>query len=151
MAIPNSSILKINFLGKGKNKIKGWVPKFSKTPPSLSARVDGGAEAYAQAGVEVTAKGLGKSFAVGLDMKMPYIRADFSALSNSRGVCGTRRTLGVDLDATVGANLIASASKNDKAFWKKTLFNKKLGTLIDQCYAFGPKNAKKPRNEITGE
>ncbi|KAF2185677.1 hypothetical protein K469DRAFT_750369 [Zopfia rhizophila CBS 207.26] len=142
MSIPNTSTLKVNLFGKGDNAISGWVPEFSKIPPSLSAKVEGSAEAYAQAGVEVTAKGLGKGFSVGLDMKMPYIRADFSAMADSKGVCSTKKTLGVDLQADVGAELYASASLNDDPpFWTHTLFDKTLGTLIDKCYPFGPDNA----------
>lgn len=142
MSIPNTSTLKVNLFGKGDNDISGWVPEFSKIPPSLSAKVEGSAEAYAQAGIEVTAKGLSNGFSVGLDMKMPYIRADFSALADSKGVCGTKKTLGVDLQADVGAELYASASLDDDSpFWTHTLFDKTLGTLIDKCYPFGPDNA----------
>ncbi|KAF2870621.1 hypothetical protein BDV95DRAFT_574253 [Massariosphaeria phaeospora] len=142
MAIPNSSNLKINLFGKGDHAMSGWVPQFSKIPPSLSAKVEGSAEAYAQAGVEISAKGLKQGFTVGLDMKMPYIRADFSAMANSKGVCGTKKTLGVDVQADIGAELLASAAKgDDPPFWSYTLFDKTLGTLIDKCYPFGPENA----------
>ncbi|CAI6336774.1 unnamed protein product [Periconia digitata] len=143
MAIPNTSVLKINLFGKGDTQVAGWVPTFTKIPPSLSAKVEGSAEAYAQAGIEVTATGLKQGFTVGVDMKMPYIRADFSAMADTRGVCGTEKTMGVDLQADIGAELLASAATGDNApFWTYTLFDKTLGTLIDKCYPFGPENAQ---------
>jgi hypothetical protein len=142
MAIPNTSNFKVNLLGGGDTAVNGWVPTFTPIPPSFSAKVEGSAEAYTQVGVEVTAKGLGKGFTVGLDMKMPYIQADFTAMADTAGVCGTKKTLGVDVQADVGAELYASAALNDNApFWTHTLFDKTLGTIVDKCFAFGPENA----------
>jgi hypothetical protein len=141
MSIPNSAILKINLVGSGDTVVSGWVPSFSRIPPSVSAKVEGSAEAFAQAGVEVSAEILSKGLSVGVDMKMPYIQADFAAMADSSGVCGGLQTLGVDLHADIGAELVASASFNEKPFWTYTIFKKTLGTLIDKCYGFGPKNA----------
>ena len=139
MTIPNESVLGINLFGDGENEVSGWNPGFTPVPPKLSAEVTGSAEAFAQAGVEVSANGLGKGFAVSLDLRMPSIRADFSALASTEGVCGTNKTLGVDLRSTINAELNVNAALNEDApFFTQTLFEQELGTLFDQCFPFGP-------------
>ncbi|KAF2105459.1 hypothetical protein BDV96DRAFT_509325, partial [Lophiotrema nucula] len=141
VAIPNSAIMQLNLFGKGDTKVSGWTPTFSKIPPSLSAKTEGSAEAYAQVGIEVSAEGLGLGASVSLDMKLPYIQADFAAMADTKGVCGTKKTLGVSASAEIGAELYAKATFNDDPFWEQSLFDQSLGTLFDECYAFGPTNA----------
>ncbi|KAF2793535.1 hypothetical protein K505DRAFT_375265 [Melanomma pulvis-pyrius CBS 109.77] len=77
-------------------------------------------------------------------MKMPYIQADFAAMYDSTGVCDSKKTLGVDIDALVGVELFAqAATKGHEAspFWKQDLYSHEW-PLFSKCLAFGPKNAK---------
>jgi hypothetical protein len=56
---------------------------------------------------------------------MPYIQADFAAMFQSTGVCDTKKTFGVDFDASVGVELsIQAATVGNEAnpFWKQELF-----------------------------
>lgn len=58
-------------------------------------------------------------------MKMPYIAADFAAMYDSTGVCDTKKTLGVDIDAKIGVELSAqAATKGNEAnpFWEQELY-----------------------------
>jgi hypothetical protein len=57
---------------------------------------------------------------------MPYIQADFKATAESAGgVCGTTKTLGVDVNTKVGVDLsVQAAKKGEEAnpFWKESLY-----------------------------
>jgi hypothetical protein len=58
-------------------------------------------------------------------MKMPYIQADFAAMYDSTGVCNSKKTLGVDIDASVGVELAAQAATKGHEgtpFWKQDLY-----------------------------
>jgi len=62
-------------------------------------------------------------------MKMPYIQADFAAMFDSTGVCDSKKTLGVDIDASVGVELFAQAATKGhegSPFWKQDLYVRKF-------------------------
>lgn len=56
---------------------------------------------------------------------MPYIQADFAAMLDTTGVCETKKTIGVDIDARIGVQLSAqAATKGNEAnpFWEQELY-----------------------------
>lgn len=56
---------------------------------------------------------------------MPYVEANFAAMFESSGVCDTRKTLGVDIDAKVGIDLsVQAATKGNEAnpFWEQEIY-----------------------------
>ena len=60
-----------------------------------------------------------------MNLKLPYIETNFEALASTSGVCKTKKTLGVDIDANIGVELSAQAAKKGKEaspFWKKDLY-----------------------------
>ncbi|KAF2006759.1 hypothetical protein P154DRAFT_600887 [Amniculicola lignicola CBS 123094] len=125
MALSNSAIVKVDLVKSSNNAFSGWTPTFTPIPFTLSAKVEGSAELYAQPNVKLEASALGKGWNVALNMKMPYVRADFAAMYDSSGVCDSKKTLGVDIDAAIGVELnVAAATKGNEAspFWEKELF-----------------------------
>ncbi|KAF2471053.1 uncharacterized protein BDR25DRAFT_154353, partial [Lindgomyces ingoldianus] len=101
VALSNSAIVKVDLIKSSNNKFSGWMPTFSAIPLTLSAKIAGSAEVFAEPNIKLEASALGKGWNVGLNMKMPYIKADFAAMYDTTGVCSTKKTLGVDVDANV--------------------------------------------------
>jgi hypothetical protein len=67
----------------------------------------------------------GKGWNVALNFKMPSIHADFEAMYDTTGVCDTKKTLGVDIDADIGVELnVAASTKGNEAnpFWEHELY-----------------------------
>jgi phage anti-repressor protein len=144
MEISDSAIVKVDLVNSKNNAFSGWTPSFTPIPLTLSAKVAGSAKAYAEPNVKLEASALGKGWNVGLNMQMPYISADFAAMYDSTGVCDSKKTLGVDIDARIGVELtVQAATKGNEAnpFWEQELYSKDW-PLFSKCMAFGPNNAK---------
>ncbi|KAF2681142.1 hypothetical protein K458DRAFT_310334 [Lentithecium fluviatile CBS 122367] len=125
MALSNSAIVKVDLVNSKNNRFSGWTPTFSEIPLTLSAKVEGSAKVYAEPNIKLEASALGKGWNVGLNLQMPYIQADFAAMADSTGVCETKKTLGVDIDARIGVELnVAAATKGNEAnpFWEQQLY-----------------------------
>ncbi|KAF2762813.1 hypothetical protein EJ05DRAFT_506488 [Pseudovirgaria hyperparasitica] len=141
--LSNAAVVKVDLVNSNKNQFSGWNPVLKPIPLTTDAKVEGSSEVYAQVGVELSASALGKGFEVSLEMKMPYIEADFAAMISTAGVCGGDQTLGVDVDAQVGVDLsIQAATSGNEAdpFWEQSLFQQSW-PLPSNCIAFGPHNA----------
>ncbi|KAF2735733.1 hypothetical protein EJ04DRAFT_575886 [Polyplosphaeria fusca] len=142
--ISNSAIVVVDLVNSANNQFSGWTPSFSPIPLTLNAKIAGSAEVYAQPNVKLEASALGKGWNVALNFKMPYIQADFEAMYSTTGVCDTKKTLGVDIDANIGVELnVAAATKGNEAspFWSHELYSNEW-PLFSKCFAFGPSNAQ---------
>lgn len=67
-------------------------------------------------------------------MQMPYIEANFAAMFESSGVCDSKKTLGVDVDAKVGIDLsVQAATKGNEAdpFWEQEIYVSLYGSMND--------------------
>lgn len=137
--IPDTSLVRVDLVKSSNNAVQGWNPTFSATPFSLNAKVEGAAEAYAKPNIKLEASVLSKGWNVALGIKTPYIKANFAALYNNAGVCGTTQPFGVDVSAKAGivAN-VQAANKGSEAspFWQKELYSKEWD-LYTRCLAFG--------------
>ncbi|KAF2177672.1 hypothetical protein K469DRAFT_602300 [Zopfia rhizophila CBS 207.26] len=125
VAISDSAIVVVDLIKSSNNKFSGWMPTFTPIPLTLSAKVEGSAEVFAAPNVKLEASALGKGWNVGLNLKMPYIEANFAAMAESTGVCNTKKTLGVDIDANIGVELYAqAATKGNEGdpFWRQSLY-----------------------------
>ncbi|CAG8977732.1 hypothetical protein HYALB_00012167 [Hymenoscyphus albidus] len=143
-SLSNSAVVKINALDPKNGEFSGWEPKLSALPLTMSAKVDGGVEIYAQPSITLSAEAFGKGLEMGLDLKMPYIQGDFSAMAISSGVCNTKKTIGVTVDAKAGVDLtvqVATAGNKANPLWEKSLFEKSW-PLFNKCFPFGPDNAQ---------
>lgn len=58
--ISDEAIVNVDLVNSQNNKFSGWTPKFSVIPPTLSARVQGSALAFAEPSVKLEASALGK-------------------------------------------------------------------------------------------
>lgn len=143
MSLSNSAIVEINALEPSKGKFSGWAPALTAIPFTLSAKIDGGIELYAQPAIALSAVAFGKGLEMSLDLKMPTIQADFTAMAVTSGVCGTEKTVGVDVDASAGVDLsvqVATAGNEANPLWEQTLFEQSW-PLFSKCFPFGPNNA----------
>ncbi|KAF2494151.1 hypothetical protein BU16DRAFT_66127 [Lophium mytilinum] len=125
MTLPNSAIVVVDLVKSENNQFSGWMPDVVPIPLQVSAKVEGSAEIFAEPKIKLTAKALGKGFEVGLNLKLPDISADFTAMFDSTGVCGGLHTLGVDVNANVGVDLsvqAATAGNEANPFWTQELY-----------------------------
>lgn len=64
---------------------------------------------------------------------MPYIQADFAAMIDTTGVCNSKKTVGVDVDASVGVELsVQAATKGNEAnpFWSQELYVRNFDAFL---------------------
>ncbi|KXX79947.1 Proteoglycan 4 [Madurella mycetomatis] len=145
MALSNAAVVEVNVFDLDNGKFSGWSPTLTALPFSLGAKVDGSVELYAQPSLAISATALGQGLELSLDLRMPYVGVDFSAMTNTAGVCGTKKTIGVNLAASAGVDLsvqVAKAGQEANPLWERTLLDKSW-PLYSHCYAFGPNNAGK--------
>lgn len=143
MGLSNNAIVEIDVLHLGSGKFSGWDPALTAIPFTLSAKVEGGVTLYAQPSISLSAEAFSKGIELNLDLRMPYIEADFTAMADSGGVCGTQRTLGVDVNADAGVDLsvqVATAGNEANPLWEQQLLDNSW-PLFEECFALGPKNA----------
>ncbi|KAH7113261.1 hypothetical protein B0J11DRAFT_595533 [Dendryphion nanum] len=136
--IPDSSLVRVDLVKSSNNAVQGWNPSFSATPFSLTAKVEGSAEAYVKPNVKLEASVLSKGWNVALGIKTPYIKANFAAIFNNAGVCGTTQPFGVDVSTKAGiVATVQAANKGSEAspFWTKELYSKEWD-LFTKCLAF---------------
>jgi hypothetical protein len=144
MGLSNNAIVEIDVLHLGSGKFSGWDPALTAIPFTLSAKVEGGVTIYAQPAISLSAEAFGKGIELSLDLQMPYIDADFTAMADTGGVCDTQQTLGVEVSASAGVDLsvqVATAGNEANPLWEQELLDKSW-PLFDKCFAFGPKNAQ---------
>ena len=117
MGLSNNAIVEIDVLHLGSGKFSGWDPALTAIPFTLSAKVEGGVTLYAQPSISLSTEAFSTGIELSFDLIMPYIEADFTAMADSGGVCGTQRTLGVDVNADAGVDLsvrVATAGNEAK-------------------------------------
>lgn len=61
MAISNSAILVVDLVKSSNNRFSGWAPTFSSNPLTVSAKVEGAAQVFAEPNIKLEAEALGKS------------------------------------------------------------------------------------------
>ncbi|KAF1965795.1 hypothetical protein BU23DRAFT_574625 [Bimuria novae-zelandiae CBS 107.79] len=139
-SLKDSAEVKAVLLGDGENSIKDWDPVFEKIDPTFSAEIGGDVRAWGELGVQFKAEVLGGvwGYQASVDAELPYFEAKLSAQVNSEGVCGTQKTLGVEVDAGVGINVNLNMGQIDKSpDFQKDLFDTRW-PLFSTCMGFGP-------------
>ena len=59
-SLSNSAVVRVDLVNSKNNKFSGWTPTFKATPFSLSAKIAGSAQVYAQPNIKLEASALGK-------------------------------------------------------------------------------------------
>ncbi|KAH8755901.1 hypothetical protein BGZ57DRAFT_909607 [Hyaloscypha finlandica] len=93
MGLSNNAIVEIDVLHLGSGKFSGWDPALTAIPFTLSAKVEGGVTLYAQPSISLSAEAFSKGIELSLDLRMPYIEADFTAMADSGGMSMQTREL----------------------------------------------------------
>ena len=144
MGISNAAVVQVSITDPSKNSFSGWNPALTALPFDLDAKVSGAAQVYAQPSISLSASAFKWGIELSLDLRMPYIELDFDAMVNTGGVCGTQKTIGVNLGASSGVDLsvqVAKTGQEANPLWEKSLFNQDW-PLFQKCYAFGASNAQ---------
>ncbi|KAJ4300924.1 hypothetical protein N0V90_003013 [Kalmusia sp. IMI 367209] len=138
-SLKDSAEVKAVLLGGGDNTIKDWDPVFEKVDPTFSAEISGDVRAWGELGVQFKAEVLSLwGYQASVDAELPYFEAKLAAKADSQGVCGTQKTLGVEVDAGVGINVHLDMGKVDKSpDFSTDLFDTRW-PLFSTCMGFGP-------------
>ncbi|KAI9664752.1 MAG: hypothetical protein M1821_006200 [Bathelium mastoideum] len=124
VSIPDNAVLELDLKDPSKHQFSGWNPSVATLPWQADANISGQVQVYAEPQLNIEAKILDLGFKFGLDLKMPYVDADFTAMTSKTGACPSKtipHIFGVQFNSSIGAQLSLSASKaNDDA---DTLFN----------------------------
>ncbi|KAH0559367.1 hypothetical protein GP486_004118 [Trichoglossum hirsutum] len=124
-SLSNSANLNIDIVNPDKSSFSGWAPTFAQKPLSVSAKIETTSQVYSEPELALGFQVLGKGYEIALDLKLPEIDAHVAALLDTAGVCGTKKTLGVDIGSSIGVNLFARAGPTDdqsKFLFKETIF-----------------------------
>ncbi|KAK3381016.1 hypothetical protein B0H63DRAFT_510951 [Podospora didyma] len=143
MSLSNDAVIDVDVFHLSKGKFSGWKPAVSALPFSLGTKVQGGVQLYAQPSVSLSAVAFDHGLELSLDLKMPFVDVDFAVIASTAGVCGSKKTVGVDLKASTGVDLSVQLAKTGgmaTPLWEQSLFNK-AWPLFSHCYPFGPENA----------
>ncbi|PSN65344.1 hypothetical protein BS50DRAFT_589756 [Corynespora cassiicola Philippines] len=125
------------------NSIDGWKPEFEKIDPTFSAEIGGDVRAWGELGITIKAEAFGAwGYQVGVDAQLPYFQANMKGMYDDFGVCGTQKTLGVEINSDVGINVNLNAGKVDEApDFQKDLFETSW-PIFTTCIGVGDDNAK---------
>jgi hypothetical protein len=76
-------------------------------------------------------------YSAGIEAELPYIEANIAAKADTKGVCNSKKALGLQIDCSVGINVHLEAGQPKKApDFQKGLFDKKW-PLYSTCMGFG--------------
>ncbi|KZM25444.1 uncharacterized protein EKO05_0008127 [Ascochyta rabiei] len=125
------------------NSISGWQPDFEKIDPAFSAEITGDIRAWNELGIQIKAEVLGRwGYQAAVDAQLPFFEAKMSGVVDTVGVCGSQKTVGVNLGTDVGINVNLNAGKvNEAPAFEKDLFET-VWPLYSTCIPVGPDNAK---------
>ncbi|KAF9692544.1 hypothetical protein EKO04_009649 [Ascochyta lentis] len=125
------------------NSISGWQPDFEKIDPAFSAEIGGDVRAWNELGIQIKAEVLGRwGYQAAVDAQLPFFEAKMSGVVDTVGVCGSQKTVGVNLGTDVGINVNLNAGKvNEAPTFEKDLFET-VWPLYSTCVPVGPDNAK---------
>ncbi|ORX97005.1 hypothetical protein BCR34DRAFT_173578 [Clohesyomyces aquaticus] len=141
--IDDSAKVTVDLRHPDQNAVSGWTPKFEPIPPTFSAEISGGVKAWAEIGIQLKADVFGKwGYQASVDAQLPYFEASFNAELNPAGVCGSQKTKGVTLGASVGIDVNLNAGEVNKApTFQKDLYNT-AWPLFSTCIGVGADDVK---------
>ncbi|KEF63602.1 uncharacterized protein A1O9_01580 [Exophiala aquamarina CBS 119918] len=113
--IPDTAILRANLFDPLDNEFSGWLPDINFLPPTIEAQVSATLQMFFMPAIRLKAEALGQGVEAGLELKLPFIDLKLEATAHSEGgVCDDpAKTLGVEIEPSVGAELKFEAGTTD--------------------------------------
>jgi hypothetical protein len=144
-SLSNDAEVSVQLRKPEENSFANWQPTIEKIDPVFSAEFTGDLQAWAELAIVIKAEAFGKwGYQAGVEAELPYFRADLVATKDPAGVCGTMKTIGIDVDASVGIDVSLQAGRvNAVADFRKDLFTT-AWPLFTTCLAIGADNAVVP-------
>jgi hypothetical protein len=113
-AISNDARFKIDLANKNAVDFAGWKPHFSQKPFDINAKASVEASVYNAIALVAKVEVLDEGYEVALTLKSPELATKLTTLTNSKGVCGTKKKVGVSVDADLKASVEVSAGQAGK-------------------------------------
>ncbi|KAJ4299487.1 hypothetical protein N0V90_004732 [Kalmusia sp. IMI 367209] len=102
----DNAVLEMNLLDPSENTFSGWEPKIEVLETSVDGSISGGAQVFLQGSLELKATALGQGFRIGLDLKLPAVKATLTGVTSTAEVCpGSNQTVGVKAGISIGGSL----------------------------------------------
>jgi len=117
-AISNSALVKVDLANDGDAvQFSGWQPTFKQKPFGITAKAAVDASVFNAVSIVAKIEVVKKGFELGLELKSPELLTHLATVSNKNGVCGTKKTVGVNVNADFKAsvNLKGSAKLKREA------------------------------------
>jgi hypothetical protein len=113
-AISNAARFKIDLANNNAVDFAGWKPAFTQKPFDINAKASIEASVYNAIGLVAKVEVLSEGYEVALTLKSPELATKLTTLTNSKGVCGTKKKVGVSVDAELKASVEVSAGQTGK-------------------------------------
>ncbi|KAH7132191.1 hypothetical protein B0J11DRAFT_577127 [Dendryphion nanum] len=142
-SIDDSATVQVKLRDPKDNKISGWKPKFEAIKPRFTAQIGGEVRAWTELGITIKAEAFGMwGYQASIDAQLPYVEANLAAKVDTLGVCGSKKTIGIDTSTNVGINVNLNAGKvNQAPDFRKDLYETEW-PIFSTCLGLGPNNAR---------
>lgn len=144
-SIPDDSVAEVDLTGNKASDISGWTPAFVTQPLTVDAQIAVGMDVYTKLSIAASLLVLGNGFSVNLGLKVPDVTLKaIASVKQEGGVCdGSSKTIGVSLEAGIGAVLelqgFTEVLGDKHMFLNNPLFNSGSAfTFTPVCFPFGP-------------
>lgn len=163
--LSDDAVLEVNLLKPKKNQFSGWKPQVELIDISADASLSTTVNAFLQPSLSIKAQALGQGFDIGLNMKVPNVNAQFTAIAckctctsffcitianivtANTGACpapAPQTIFGLKIDASIGASLNVAATMKGAS---DPLFSLELAGLdypiADVCLPLGKPFARR--------
>jgi hypothetical protein len=113
-AISNNARFKIDLANKNSVDFAGWKPQFTHKPFDITAEASVEASVYQAIALVAKIEVLDFDYEVALTLKSPELATKLTTLTDKKGVCGTKKFVGVSVDAELKASIEVSAGRGGK-------------------------------------
>jgi hypothetical protein len=86
--LDDAALLEVDLLHPEQNSFSGWEPIVDAVDVKVDASISGGVAVFLKPALELKAEALGHGFALGLNMKIPNVKAQLSAIACKSAVLG---------------------------------------------------------------
>ncbi|KAF2455707.1 hypothetical protein BDY21DRAFT_365432 [Lineolata rhizophorae] len=125
----------------GDSDISGFTPEFSPIDPEIEASISATGSLFAETSLDLELSLFSKGVKAGLFLTAPALNAGLAARASSEGVCDSQKTVGVEVDLNMSADLSFEAGLTDSdPFFSKSLFNEER-PIFNKCFGIGEDDA----------
>jgi len=133
-AISNSATVKMDLANDGDAvQFSGWQPTFKQKPFGITAKAAVDASVFNAVAIAAKIEVVKKGFELALELKSPELLTHLASVSNKNGVCGTKKTIGVNVNADFKASVnLKGSAKLKREAQDNPLTRRQEGSIVEK-------------------